>query len=255
MRLHTTFCRTLTLVTCLALLGAGCGRASTPGTPSTDGSRSSSGSGLSGCRHEYYPIANGYSMSYSSRAGTYESSYTIRVTSVDGNKATLVYDFESVAERSPGASLNQEIICEGGRLISKGNVDFGSALTGQSIEFETVSASGDLLPPNLGVGSEWTQHFETRGTLNMPGIPESMREITSETTMTRKAVGEESVTVPAGTYTALKVIATHAIISSVGGREPTETTFDLTEYWVKNVGLVKTVGNDMTMEATSVTVP
>jgi hypothetical protein len=72
--------------------------------------------------------------------------------------------------------------------------------------------------------------------------------------MNRSVMGTEEVTVPAGTYTALKV-KSHMTMESADLPVPMNTAVDSIEYWVKGVGMVKSVGEGATIEAQSVTLP
>jgi hypothetical protein len=72
-------------------------------------------------------------------------------------------------------------------------------------------------------------------------------------------VGEGAVTVPAGSYQALKVETVSTVGIVMGGRAPIETVTTSTAYWVKGVGMVKTTAKSASgewgAEAQSVRLP
>jgi hypothetical protein len=232
----------------LFLLGAGCAGQAPQGasqaTPSVPKGRSSA------CSHPYYPLAKGYAVEYQTTTGGKVFSYSTRVTEQTGESIKLVNHVNQI-------DVEQTINCSGGSLRAEGYADLGSALKGQKITTETKSVSGEMLPKDLHVGSSWDTDFH----VILHGIA-SFGDADATITATHKALAEESVTVPAGTYTALKVETKTTIvmkIQSLGDLPP--ITIATTEWWVKGVGLVKTKTaavaseGDSITEATKVTLP
>ena len=119
------------------------------------------------------------------------------------------------------------------------------------------------MPANAAAGTTWSNSQTIR--MDSTGGPTAaLGAITSTTTEQSRAVGEESVTVPAGTYDALKVEVTRTTAAKFSGTpagvklpEMPPSTATSTEWWVKGIGMVKMVtkseGTTSTVEAKSVT--
>jgi len=243
----------------VAFLGAGCGTPSVPGSGASGSGVASSRVASSGCAHPYYPLREGYAVSYkSSVKGLPESIFTVKAADTSGDKATLQYTFTRPGgPADAGISMSLDIECVGGDLKAKGQLDMASAMSGKRVTSTTKKSSGELLPKNLAVGSEWDGEFQVETVLDNPtAVRLGMGNVSSTMTLHHKAVREEEVTVPAGTYTALVVESDMQILTSLPGatgyKPPTIRT---TEYWVKGVGLVKSVTESSMIEATSITLP
>lgn len=231
----------------IVLIGAGCA-SSAPGSGTGDGG-SAIPAARSGCDHPYYPLRSGYEIEYKTQVpGMEESSYTVRVVDESGDTIRMEYDFME------GVSVQQQIRCAGGVVEALGYVDFGAATSGNEIQTETRSTSGVLLPQNMRAGTSWESTYEISATFSGPdfaGI--GVGSIDSTVTVNRTVIGEETVTVPAGTYQALKVegvTTIAAVIAGIpGGIPPTEIS--TTEYWVRGVGMVKSVSGSGETESTT----
>ncbi len=272
----------------LALVGLGCGRttrapepAASSVTPTeasgdvrgeTDGRDAGRAPVLPGsaapvargaCDHPYYPLRAGYEIRYRSSfpavAGVSSGGYGLRVTAADGNTATLTASFDSSVPDQPPITSEQIIECRGGGLHARSYIDFGSRVSGGSaanqFKVTTLDSSGEMLPADMRVGSEWRGAFNIRMAAVRPGPDSPLpRPIDVTVSINRRATAEETVRVPAGEYRALKVAAT----TDLGMGSPISGT----EWWVEGVGMVKSeysfggagAGNFIT-EATSVTVP
>lgn len=252
------FARTITLGAVLALAGAGCGSSASPTgriVPSGAGSLVAPETSsplamraLGACEHPFYPLRTGYEVSYrinnaSAEGAARQQGYTQRVTEASGATARLVTRFQDL-EGQPGTgfSADQTIQCGEGSLHATAYVDFSSRLLGggaaSQFRTETNRVTGELLPRDLHVGSEWDSSFDISMVPNNAGAENGPlgRGMSVTVRMHRKAVAEESVTVPAGTYRAMKIEATTDLgMGASGAAEPYLTT----EWWVRGVGLVK----------------
>ncbi|MBP9869352.1 hypothetical protein KBC59_02240 [Patescibacteria group bacterium] len=244
----------------LALLGAGCGAApesaqeSRPSAASMEANTLASGS-IDGCTHEYLPLKNGHSITYVSRMAGKDSTFTYAVKNVSGKKATIEYDFGNASK------IEIEFECSEDGIRALSQVDFSKAFGGPiaSATSKTKSASGELVPKDFHVGSAWSQTFESEAEIENEAMKNmGMSKFTTIMKMDHKAVGEESVTVPAGTYTAIKVETDMTITTKFSPTAaPTESKMKTTAYWVKGIGMVKSVSGEGStaslMEATAVT--
>ncbi len=233
----------------LLLVGAGCSASkvavSTP--PTLGGSK---------CDHPYYPLRVGTKMSYASSAkSALRSSYSWEVTEVSGDHAKLAYHF------SPTLTTVSDVTCTDGSLRMDSYINTATASGNEQMTMKTLNASGQFLPRDLRVGSEWTNSYEVEATNTNPvAVRMGFGTTRMITTTTNKAIGEETVTVPAGTFTAIKVEMVNKTKTELGaGKSP--SAFEITSYayFVRGKGLVKTetVSNGVTMstEAMNITVP
>lgn len=247
----------------LALFGAGC--ASSSRGPGAAAVSDTSGGGpvaaQSACHHPYYPLSLGY-------AQTFKDSFR---SLVNGEPQTTRYSWRVVELGAANAKLDiqfennslhtqQNVSCVGGALQAHSYVSLSGD---QSLQAETLSSSGDYLPKDLHVGSVWDQTYQIVVHPGAMGGPVAS-DVQANVTIHHQAVREESVTVPAGTYTAM-VVKSSAVMNLQGiggsgaGAMPA-TEIQSTEWWVKNVGLVKAqtvLGGDYTAtsEAETITLP
>lgn len=253
----------------IALVGAGCSRepvietgpsagGASGSAPVADGTRSS-------CEHPYYPLRPGYEVVFRNSFNSpvdgspQTSNYSWKVTGATANTVDLAIHFEAGDINS-----QQTLRCENGSLEASSYVDVNAGSGRQAYRVETRNASGTYLPNNLRVGSEWTQTFDIVMTPAADAVDPVLGALNGTVTIRRKALSEESITVPAGTYTALKVESRTSLdFGSVAGMPSGSSgAADVvsTEWWVKNVGLVKTQATlgasfTATSEATRVTIP
>ncbi len=260
-----SFARFCGVVGCgsLVLLGAGCRGGGSPPTPDSpepppffggvavprepNPADSTSPTGVS-CNHEYYPLRLGYHIQYKVTFppvnGKDTSYYALRVAEVTDDSVYVKASYKTDAE-----PVDSDIVykCIDGSLQAAGYFDTGSKIPGGPIRnqfrIRTDSASGQFLPPHIARGDTWEAKFMVKVTpvtpLNAEGsaleIPDEevvIRDpISMPITISRTALGIERVTVPAGTFDAMKI--------------KTTTKFDVnvamsgTEWWVKEVGMVK----------------
>jgi len=242
------------------LFGAGCQRAaptvSAPVAPPPPAVASASA-----CDHPYYPLKPGYEVEYRSNYNGNAGGYTVSVdtgTAADNVKLKLRFN--------QGTTSDQIISCDGGNLKAMGYVDIASAVESRQVDVETKNVEGYLLPGDMHVGSDWTAAFDVVMKMNIPEMQRAgLGTVEGSIKFHRKVVGQESVTVPAGTFDALKVesettIDTHAP-GRPGGPTATVPSIKTVEWWVKGKGMVKSVtpsaglGGNITVEATRIVVP
>lgn len=253
------------LLVSLALVGAGCGRKASESTnaspaankqpaPAEKPSTTTSDS----CGNPYYPFKVGLTIAYSVTPFTKvagDADYTISTVSVFGNKATMR------TEMAGGVSADMEVDCASGSVESNGMSGLGADNTG--FKMTVVSSSGTFMPMDAAAGSTWSNSKTTR--MDPTGeAAAGMGSLTMITTEESQAVGEESITVPAGTYNALRVESTHTTTTKFSNMpagmavgEGTPSTYTFTEWLVKGIGVVKTVTKSesgiSTTEARSIT--
>jgi len=251
------FVKALILFTSLALIGAGCSKKPPVSTNANVGTNTVSTTTISdACGNPYYPFKEGLTISYRvtpSTGATGDSDYTIRIVSVTGTTATIR------TEMVGGVTADLEADCASGSVALKGSSGLDSVMEGVTFKTTVISSSGTFMPANVAAGSTWS-NSETIKMEATGGSAASLGPITLTTTESSRAIGEESVRVQAGTYKAMKVELTRTITSTFAGASAIKippSTSTSTEWWVKGIGMVKTItisdGETSTTEVKSVT--
>lgn len=243
----------------VVLLGAGCGR---DDEATTSGPSAVTPVARGACDHPYYPLRAGYEVRYASTfpasSAVSTGGYALKVTASDTTSATLVATFDPSTPGQSPITAEQQIDCTDSGLRARSYMDFGSRISGSAAanQFRAVTrgSNGEMLPRDIRVGSEWRGGFDVRMEATSPG-PESpfAQPIDLNVLITRRAVAEETIRVPAGEYQAMKVIATTdlGMGSVISG----------TEWWVRGVGMVKSTydlgsgSENIVTESMRVTVP
>lgn len=241
----------------IVLLGAGCRNSTTSTTTGADSpvverSASNPSAPTSACAHPYYPLRDGYSISYANRYQGGTSAYTMSVSDVTANQAKLTVEYQG------GTRSEQIYRCNNGAVQAAGYVDFAAGMTGASASAQTRSVEGELLPRDLRVGSSWNTRFVI--SMNMGGVGGLGGDLNGTVSIRRTAEAQERVTVPAGTFQAIRVKSeTDFRFDPVAGAAPEAFPPLISyEWWVEGKGLVKTtMGGDQSIisEATSINIP
>ncbi len=183
------------------------------------------------CTNQYFPNAKGDTWEYSgsntlisnySRIDTVTASSTEAFT-VESNLAGVVYSLPYTC--SPAGILATNPVQEyAGALLNSPNAP---------IKVELTSNEGVSLPSNVVPGDTWQQSSDFNATAENVNI--SGRFVFDYT-----ATGYEQVTVPAGSYNALRVDATIRI--EVSGFRILAGTYTTSTWMVAGIGVVKSEG-------------
>ncbi len=275
MRVNSRHLALTTATLALLFLGAGCAKksevkappaqippsgaatnAAAPGAAPESVPTAAADQGVSPCDHPYYPLIPGYAISYVTKSGSSQVDYTMTVGEVNGTSAKVNYSFSKPVV----ATITQELGCKAGAILAKTYLDMSSVLGGADIKVETKSASGNIMPGELRIGTTWNNGFETTLTPG-PTFPAKIGPMTANVNVYNRVIGEEEVKVPAGTFTALKVEvqSTQKLDIPNMPTQPPETMVGY-QWWVKGVGLVKQTSgtgtaNESVTEATSIKKP
>jgi hypothetical protein len=154
----------------------------------------------SACPNPYFPLEEGLKLTY--RAGSSELTISTReVTSTaEGQKGLLTVDLK-------GRSGQTEAFCTSeGVRTGLGGLE-GTLLSASGMRVEVVSAEGMAVPPAASMvpGSSWKNSLSVK--LQPPESSKMPAGLVLSSTFDKEAtvVGEEEVTVAAGTFKALKV--------------------------------------------------
>lgn len=222
---------------------------------------------ITSCNHEYYPLRLGYHIQYHISNPIVpglpgESYYSQRVTKVTSDSATIMTSIDTGAGTAIPTTSEIRYNCVNGGIYPTGYVNTGDLMRGGAeknlANITTDASEGTLLPQRVRAGDLWSNTFTITITPVAERDADELRThpVTRTIQTSRHAIGMETIHVPAGTFEAMRinVITTFKddvpIIAAQG-----------TEWWVKDVGMVKSTysgGSDtqnIITVATGVTVP
>lgn len=187
------------------------------------------------CANPYYPVKAGATWSYQSTgsiAGTYK--FTDTISDVQPNGFTLTTQFDKLTR-------TQEWSCDDDGLKA---LELGGGLEMQNmnLQVETQNATGVSYPKIINVGDQWDYTLDFTGKMTIGG---NAGEAKGSETVHYTAIGMENVTVPAGTFDALKIQGVTTLNVSVtyqGLTIPVAFTSTYDSWLVKDVGMVKSQG-------------
>lgn len=261
---------------CVVLLGAGCRKAA-PATeepaaqeagammeetqeqePGSDIEPTATGASVrsaDGCENPYSPFDAGLSIKYKTHYGDNDNAYTYRVASNQGGKIRVEYVFGG----EQTVTVGQEFACTAGTIKADGYLDMGNVLAGQRIKLKTESAEGVFMPKELAVGTEWTTTYEVSASSEDPSLQDLLKDLRQKVVVTNKVVGEEDVTVKAGTFHTFRVeSATEINLADAPAGGPSGVVIPAMSWLAKDVGMVKSIaggqsgGTQWTVEAEEV---
>jgi len=191
------------------------------------------------CTNVYYPVREGATWTYKSTGGPAgEYSFTDTITAVREDSFTLSTQIGDMTRA-------QEWTCNAQGLAA---LQLGGApaamLNSQGIQMDlnVSNVTGVTFPNQINPGDQWQQTMDVAG--NVTAFNEEA-EATGTVQMSFNALGKESVTVPAGTFDALKVqvdVTLNINAKYEGITLPVAFSGDYTYWFAPNVGWVKASG-------------
>lgn len=216
--------------------------------------------GVSLCTNLYYPVREGATWTYKSTgspAGEY--SFTDTVTSVRADGFTLSTQIGSLTRTQVWTCSS-----EGLAALQLGGAP-AAMLSAQNIQLDldVTHASGVTFPSQINAGDQWQQMLDVEGSVR---VANEEGTATGTAQMDFNTAGNESVTVPAGTFEALKIEVNTTLdvdVSYEGLTLPVTFSGAHTNWFVQGVGWVKSTGTgsvlgslfDETTELQSYNVP
>jgi len=209
------------------------------------------------CNNPLYPVVVGASWSYS-LTGPLPDTFTRSIAALTTNGFTDQDIFGS------GATRTGQWTCDSGDLISLdpggGSVTANVQTASSSTDFQTTALDGVTLPAGVTSGTSWTQDFTLEGVQDLNGQQVTSKNVTSYSCT---ASGEESITVAAGSFTAMRVecLTNITITITMAGMDiPTSITSTSTSWYAPGVGMVKTDsllsdGSTTSIELTAYNIP
>ncbi len=177
------------------------------------------------CNNPYYPVVDGATWTY--QISVQQDAPTLATHSMtvvdDGSFTLTVQDAESVFTIDGACGEDGVILLDvPGVSATYSDESGGSTLS-------TTNDDGVTVPDDIQVGDDWSQ------TISVVGSSGSEVTLSATIETTYKALGYESVTVPAGTFYALKVEQNGSM--TIHGSPPFETHGFL--WYAQGIGIVK----------------
>jgi hypothetical protein len=210
--------------------------------------------GETACDTLYFPLRQGASWNYSGEGMTLN--WTVVEVSGDQENATVTM----VADVGSDVSIDYHWSCTSEGVVS---YDFGvgsfsiAEVEGMGdLQFEVTDASGSFLPPgDLTPGMTWENSYTIQSSFSVEGQSFSSSATSSQT---YTAIGLETVTVPAGTFEAMRVDSVGSVTSTAMGQSFT-SDISATYWFAEGVGLLKTSSSSLDvvsiLELTSYNIP
>ena len=193
--------------------------------------------GAGQCANAYYPVREGATWTYNSTGspeGNY--SYTETLKSVSDTGFVLERQFDQVTG-------TQEWSCTSEGLVAL-QLGGGTLITNSlKLVIESQNVSGVIYPPEIQDGDQWDYALDFTGTMNITGTAGAAAG-SNKNHFT--ALGVESVTVPAGTFDAMKIqVDTNfeANVELQGLKVPFNLTSTYYYWYAQGVGWVKAEGS------------
>ncbi len=188
------------------------------------------------CANALYPVVQGATWTYTVNGGPNGSfTYTDTITEVRADGFTVTSQFSDV-------SRTQEWKCTPDGLLAL-SVDGGNAAglstQGLKADFTTSGATGITLPSTVPSGMKWNYGLDIQGTIEYQN---QSADANGSVLTDMQEAGTESVTVPAGTFDAMKIegTSTFNITATFHGLNiPVTVNGNTTLWYAPGVGLVK----------------
>ncbi|MDW8396083.1 MAG: hypothetical protein RMM31_07555, partial [Anaerolineae bacterium] len=190
------------------------------------------------CGNRYIPFVAGAEWQYESSGAGLTSRFTRKLIDASVTGATSQDQFETL---SGELTRTDRWECREGAVVVLSTAALAGVRTeGLSADLTITGNEGITLPPDPRPGDTWSQKVQYGGEVQVAGL-----RIAAEARLESncRAVGFETVTVPAGTFEALRVECATAILTKITypGVGPMEMPVSGTEinWYAAGVGWVK----------------
>jgi hypothetical protein len=227
---------------------AGC-KSTPPATDSSTASSSSAGGQTTNaCYNAYYPatatLKKTYKITYSGGgmpSSTYTESYGN--LSSDGFAQKLEFAPTNAKAGATNVTVESGVRCQSDGLAI---MEYGNLTAGQNLKYKykTTNSNGISFPKESEwqVGKKWQMVYDVEGQMTDAPIEAMKMSPKGTITINCEILGQESVTVAAGTYDAFKVAMTfnsNLKMNMMGREMPMNMTFKSQVWFAKDVGMVK----------------
>ena len=231
------------------------GRIESQANPNEPGATEVGGTAGGGCTNPYYPVVLNASWTYKSTGSSRgEHTFTEAISAVRVDGFTVITDYGTATKSLDWACTPQGLLVFG---AGKDQAESLSVDVGQTgLAMTTKNALGTTLPVKINPGDRWTQAYEYESTGDLGGMTIASSGTVSST---YESMGEESITTPAGTFQAIKIVSETKENVTIGG-SPTISTNEYQEiFWfVEGIGRVRsesTGSHSETIELQSFNIP
>ena len=241
MRLRTSTLAVILIASLTITLACNIG---SPESPTTNPAQPSPKTPATGalCDNPLYPVRQGATWTYfSSGSPSGDFSYTDTISEVRADGFSLSTQFT-------GLVRTQEWICESGGLkaLEMGGAGAAASIStpGSTTEFASSDVTGISLPKEVTPGMQWQYSLKMTGVTAMPGDQNAKSSGTYNLTM--QEMGKETVSIPAGTFEAVKFQATSLIEITAdfqGVQLPVTMNGSSLVWYAPGVGVIKSVDN------------
>ncbi len=184
------------------------------------------------CANTYYPVKKGATWTYKiSGLPTGTSTYVDTITDVRSDGFTDSSVFDNKLTRTSQWSCKPDGLLE----LSLGSGASAITASNTQAQFTVTNSSGVTLPSSISNGQSWSYKLDIQGQMSLQN-----NTVQSQGTASYqlKSLGNESVTVPAGTFNAMKVQINGTFNVQVSVM-PVSVTINATAWYAPNTGLVK----------------
>jgi hypothetical protein len=193
---------------------------------------------VAACPHPYFPLEDGLRLTYRAGRSSEMTLSTQGVTSVpEGLKGQMAVELK-------GKRGETEAFCTSeGVRTGLGGLE-GTLLSASGMQVEVVAAEGVVVPSHMAMGSTWRNSLSVK--MQPPASSKMGAGLIIATTFDKEAtvIGEEEVTVGAGTFKALKVKNTTTARATRPGAQGRKV--DSFIWFAPGVGIIKVATGDST---------
>lgn len=187
------------------------------------------------CSNDFFPVVEGASWTYNT-TGAGASTYTRAIAEVRDDGFTMT----NTTDSSP-TPLHIDYLCgkDGISSATLGNLPGAAG----SFSLSVTNFSGTNFPPadQWKTGATWSASYTVEGGGTIQDI---QADATGQVTQDYEIVGQESITVPAGTFNAYQVNSTlsqQLTLAMNGITVPVEVTISSTDWYAKGIGQIKSM--------------
>jgi hypothetical protein len=203
--------------------------------------------GESLCSNVYYPVRQGATWSYKSTGGPAgEYSFTDTIAAVSDSSFTLSTEIGTLTNLQDWGCMPEGLVA----------LQLGGAPTamldsqGIQLTLNAINTSGVVFPRQINAGDQWQHTLDVAGTVRAAN---EEGQASGNVQMDFSAIGNERVSVPAGTFDAMKIqVDTTLNLNATYGGVTLPVAFSVSHmYWfASGTGWVKATGTG-TILATS----
>lgn len=191
------------------------------------------------CANDYFPVVRGLTSVFERTIDQKVARFRQTVEDVSDQGFAVLLRFRDAGERDVWTCSSEGLV----NLEQYETGPNGGAPAPGTVQFGHFRSEGVTVPAVVASGSSWTQTVTSRTVFTVDGVDHTERRVVSTS---YKAVAEETVTTPLGSFDALKIettMTTRKTAPTFGNGIDQRTTSVFTQWWARGVGLVQLVGS------------